>query len=58
MKFNCLKCPLYTQVSFKTGKCIANNTTVNAKISCEEGKILWEQQMSKDTLEKEKMGPQ
>lgn len=58
MKFNCLKCPLCTQVSVNTGECKANSTIVNAKIYCEEGKILWEQQMSEDTLEKEKMGPQ
>lgn len=58
MKFNCLKCQLCTPVNKKTGYCTSNSSVVNSKIYCEEGKILWEQQMSEDTLEKEKMDPQ
>lgn len=50
-----MMCSLCVPVNDHVGKCKPNDFCVNNKVHCEEGRALWEQQMSESTLENVEM---
>lgn len=53
-KFNCIMC-INCVSKESVPRCKVNDFRVNTNMHCEEGIKIWEQQMSKNILGKEKM---